>query len=168
MIKRGPPAKNRQKTTATTSELASIFDVEYPAVCQWAKKEDFPQPEPNTGDGRETRYSTRAVIEWWLGIADYDKQRTRLLKAQADYKELEVAEKSNELCQVSEFIAFNQKLIASCKANLRDIAQTIGQQREDFETDSELEQAIRNLIDSALANLAKGFADYESQQTSLQ
>lgn len=167
MLKSGPPAKNRTKTTANTSELAAIFDVAHPSFISWTKKDDFPAPEPNEGDSRETRYSTRAVIEWWLGIADYEKQRTRLTKAQADKMELDIAEKSKQLCQTADFICFGQKLVSTCKSNLRDIAKTIGQQREDFATDTELELAIAELIDSALSNLAKGFDDYGSQQSKL-
>lgn len=159
-MKRGPTAKNPKKNLVNQSQLADIFEISQPAVVEWIQKDDFPIYEKSSTSQKETRYSTRDVIDWYLGIADYNAQKTRLTKAQADRIELEIAEKTKQLSSTAEYIKFAQELVTTVKYNLRDIAKTVGQQHDEIATCEELEYVIQELIDAALNTLAKGFEGY--------
>lgn len=87
-------------------------------------------------------------------ILDYEAERARLTKAQADKTELEVAQLKGKLIPVDLVVAAWQLLITNAKARLLGIATKIAPVVIAATGLSEIESAIKALVHEALRELA--------------
>lgn len=98
----------------TPSQLAKLYDVDRRTVTNWLNEEP---PCPSTGTGRERRFDTAAVARWHaeravrqaaastpaLGEIVEATERARKVRAEADLKELELAERRRQLIPADEY-----------------------------------------------------------------
>lgn len=83
-------------------ELAEILGISERTLSDWQTEPAFPIVELAEVRGEENAYDTALVIAWWLlreisRTSETDKARRRLLTAQAEHKELELARARGQL-----------------------------------------------------------------------
>lgn len=98
----------------TPRQLAQLYDVDRRTVTNWLNEEP---PCPSTGAGKERAFSTAAVARWYadravrhaaattpaLGEIVEATERARKVRAEADLKELELAERRRQLIPSDEY-----------------------------------------------------------------
>src|SRR4051794_18347075 len=98
----------------TPGHLAKLYDIDRRTVTNWVNEEP---PCPSTGAGREREFDTAAVARWYadravrqaaastpaLGEIVEATGRARKVRAEADLKELELAERRRQLIPSDEY-----------------------------------------------------------------
>lgn len=88
----------------TNKDLQYVFSVSHQAIANWQKEDDFPE---FTKKGKSNQYDLQKVVAWRIAklterkVSDYELERTRLTKAQADKAEIETKILEHDLLQAS-------------------------------------------------------------------
>jgi len=148
------PTKSRKKLV-NLSQLAEIFEVAQETMTEMTQQDGFPAHTNNPNDAKEKIYSTREVINWFAGFADYRRQKARGEKFKADLLEIEVAEKKKEVIKIEKAIKIWGDLLINLKTNLLRLPKIAGNIYPDITTSYELESELRIEINTLLENLSK-------------
>lgn len=108
------------------TELSKIIGKTNKTLTQWQKLDPpLPMLEKAAKKGESNKYETVEVIAWMTARnnkqLDYNEERTRLTKLQADYKDLEVKQTKGELLPVEVMTMIWKKIIVSAKNRILGI-----------------------------------------------
>lgn len=151
-------------TSYPVSTIAKLFGLTERRVQQLAKDGIIPKPEKNQ---YELIGSVRSYINYLQqrafgkGAAPQDThfERARLLKAQADMAEIELAERTSELITVERVEADWIQMVTACRAKLLGIPTKTAYQIANLKDPEEVEKFLKRTINEALLELA----NYESE-----
>ena len=106
------------------------------------------------------------------GVAPQDThlERARLLKAQADMAEIDLAERTGSLVTVDRVEADWMDMVSACRAKMLSIPTKTAYQIAHLENPQEIEKFLKRIIDEALAEMAtyETTTDDEELQTNLE
>ena len=146
-------------TAYPVSTIAKLFGISERRVQQLAQDGIIPKPEKNQ---YELVGSVRAYINYLQqrafgkGVAPQDThlERARLLKAQADMAEIELAQRTGELVTVERVEADWLAMVAACRAKLLGIPTKSAYQISNLKDTHEIEKFLKRTIHEALTELA--------------
>lgn len=94
----------------TKKQVMELFNVEARTLQRWQTDKDDPLPYEAGGKGKPNSYPLKAIFEWGIrrrlrnlnnaadgNVYDYQAERARLTKLQADHENLKVKEKAQDL-----------------------------------------------------------------------
>ena len=150
-------------TSYPVTTIAKLFGLSERRVQQLAQEGIIPKPEKNQ---YELVGSVRAYINYLQqrafgkGAAPQDThlERARLLKAQADMAEIELAERTGNLVTVERIEADWVAMVTACRAKLLGIPTKTAYQISNLKDPEEIENFLKRTIHEALSELA----DYET------
>ena len=152
----------------TKAQVAYAFGVDERTISRWQDRDDNPLP---IAERRKTKagnvYDLRQVVEWarrdaigelTVGgdgqVLDYNTERARLTKAQADKTELEVAELQGTLIRVPAVTAHWQTKVAAVRARLLSLPTKLASAIAPPDRLGAAQDQAQALIYEALAELA--------------
>lgn len=153
-------------TTYPVSTIAKLFGLSERRVQQLARDGIIPKPEKNQ---YELVGSVRAYINYLQqrafgqGVSPQDThlERARLLKAQADMAEIELAERTGALVTVERVQTDWLAMITACRAKLLGIPTKTAYQISNLSDTHEIEKFLKRTIHEALTELAAYESDDE-------
>ena len=147
---------------ATQKEIAEYLDLSAPYVSTLVKNGVLPQAKGKEGMNKDhcriayiNYLRSKARMHLKSGSGDIGEEKLRLVKNQADHKELEVAELSGKLIDTDDVIDLWQDMIANCRSKLLNIAAKVTHQVIGMTEYGEVEDLINDEIHEALNELAK-------------
>ncbi|MDB2414197.1 hypothetical protein N9W34_00320 [Rickettsiales bacterium] len=152
-------------TAYPVSTIAKLFGLSERRVQQLAREGVIPKPEKNQ---YELIGCVRSYINYLQqrafgqGVAPQDThlERARLLKAQADMAEIELAERTGELVTVERVEADWSQMVTACRAKMLSIPTKTAYQISNLKDTHEIEKFLKRTIFEALSELAT----YESEE----
>ncbi len=146
-------------TSYPVSTIAKLFGLTERRVQQLAKDGIIPKPEKNQ---YELVGSVRAYINYLQqrafgkGAAPRDThlERARLIKAQADMAEIDLAEKTGALVTVDRLEADWMAMVNACRSKLLSIPTKVAYQISNLKDPEEIENFLKRTIHEALTELA--------------
>ena len=156
-------------TSYPVSTIAKLFGLTERRVQQLARDGVIPKPEKNQ---YELIGSVRSYIEYLQqrafgkGVAPQDThhERARLIKAQADMAEIDLAERTGQLVTVERIEADWIQMVTACRAKLLGIPTKTAYQIANLKDPEEVEKFLKRTIHEALLELA----NYETEDEDLQ
>ena len=161
----------------TKSAISYAFDVDERTVSRWQDRSGDPLPiaiQRRTKEGNQ--YDLRAVIEWAqrqaladISVGDdgqvynYEAERARLTKAQADKTELEVSEKRGLVLNAETVRNTWSDLISSARAKLMALPTKVAAKAMSAKDYREAEDYVRAEIFAVLNDLADDNIDSGDQ-----
>ena len=151
------------------STIAKLFGVTERRVQQLAQEGILPKPEKNqyelVGCVREyINYLQQRAFGKGVAPQDSHLERARLLKAQADNAELDLAHKTGGLITVERVEVDWLGMINACKSKLLSIPTKAAYQISNLDDPHEIEKFLERLIHEALTELAQyDLGGYESE-----
>lgn len=151
-------------TSYPVSTIAKLFGLTERRVQQLARDGIIPKPEKNQ---YELIGCVRSYINYLQqrafgkGAAPQDThfERARLLKAQADMAEIELAERTGQLVTVERIEADWVQMVTACRAKLLGIPTKTAYQIANLKDPEEVEKFLKRTIHEALLELA----NYETE-----
>ena len=153
---------------ATRAQLAAIFGVTPPAIDGWVRR-GCPVHEPSKGPGRGkgAKFWVPDVVAWrdthivlkgaTADTGDEPKDlRTRLLRAQTESEELDLALKRGQLLEVTEFREALESTYQRVGARLKGVKPKLAAAVVGVTTVQEGFVRVEPLIDEVLAELSTG------------
>lgn len=146
-------------TSYPVSTIAKLFGLTERRVQQLAQEGIIPKPEKNQ---YELVGSVRSYIDYLQQRAfgkgavpqDTHLERARLLKAQADMAEIELAERTGSLVTVERVEADWTDMVAACRAKMLGIPTKTAYQIAHLDKPEEIEKFLKRTIYEALAEMA--------------
>lgn len=146
-------------TSYPVTTIAKLFGLTERRVQQLAQEGIIPKPEKNQ---YELVGSVRSYIDYLQQRAfgkgavpqDTHLERARLLKAQADMAEIELAERTGSLVTVERVEADWTDMVAACRAKMLGIPTKTAYQIAHLENPQEIEKFLKRTIYEALAEMA--------------
>jgi phage terminase Nu1 subunit (DNA packaging protein) len=146
-------------TQYPVSTIAKLFGLTERRVQQLAQEGIIPKPEKNQ---YELVGSVRSYIDYLQQRAfgkgavpqDTHLERARLLKAQADMAEIELAERTGSLVTVERVEADWTDMVAACRAKMLSIPTKTAYQIAHLENPQEIEKFLKRTIYEALGEMA--------------
>ena len=152
----------------TKADLAYGFEVDERTISRWQDRDENPLPVAERNRTKAgNRYDLRAVLQWLrretlseAGVAadgavyDYEAERARLTKAQADKTELEVRELRAELVRLPVVELHWQGMVAAMRAKLLALPSRVAAQVADPERLQQTQDQVQTLIYEALGDIA--------------
>ena len=148
------------------AELASFFGVSRTTIQVW-QGEGMPVLSQAKGNVKTNSYDTVAVLKWWLNrelskitggpLGDdlnYEAERARLTKAQADKQELDVAARRGELLAVDDVRKHWQSMVFAAKAKLLAVPVKAAPAVITAQTTAEVFDLLSTMIREALDELS--------------
>jgi phage terminase Nu1 subunit (DNA packaging protein) len=153
-------------TAYPVSTIAKLFGISERRIQQLAQDGIIPKPEKNQ---YELVGCVRAYINYLQqrafgkGVAPQDThlERARLLKAQADMAEIDLAQKTGELVTVERVEADWLTMVSACRAKLLSIPTKSAYQVSNLKDTHEIEKFLKRTIHEALTELANYEPDEE-------
>lgn len=160
-------------TSYPVSTIAKLFGISERRVQQLAQEGMIPKPEKNqyelVGCVRSyINYLQQRAFGKGIGPQDTHLERARLLKAQADMAELDLAEKLGELVSVERVEADWLAMVSACRAKLLSIPTKSAYQVSNLKDTHEIEKFLKRTIHEALSELANYEANEEDIRTSFE
>lgn len=148
------------------SELAEVFDVTIVTVDSWIRK-GCPYEEAGK-NGKSWRFSLKKVVAWRVteltkdATSDGDDKPigtaagalTRKTLAEAELKELELAELKGEIIRVEDVMLANDRMISDCKKRLLSIPTKLAPLVISCKTIPQVKELIEGQIHEALNELS--------------
>ena len=152
-------------TMYPVTTIAKLFGVSDRRVQQYAQDGIIPKP---VNGQYELVGCVRGIINYLQqrafgkGVAPQDThlERARLLKAQADMAEIELAERTGALVTVERVETDWLEMVTACRAKMLGIATKTAYQIAHLENPQEIEKFLKRTIYEALAEMAA----YESDE----
>ncbi len=152
-------------TSYPVTTIAKLFGITERRVQQLAQEGIIPKPEKNQ---YELVGCVRGFINYLQqrafgkGVAPQDThlERARLLKAQADMAEIELAERTGALVTVERVETDWLEMVTACRAKMLSIPTKTAYQIAHLENPQEIEKFLKRTIYEALAEMAA----YESDE----
>lgn len=142
-------------------ELAALLGVNADTVTKLAS-EGLPMLKAGNGRGNANVYEAIECLKWWRArkapMGDAQAERTRYFAAQADKTELENRVRRGEVAELGEIESTWAGLVVATRDRLRGIP---GVARQRGLVDKAGEEALAQLVDDALVELAERGADGE-------
>jgi phage terminase Nu1 subunit (DNA packaging protein) len=153
-------------TSYPVSTIAKLFGLSERRVQQLAQEGVIPKPEKNQ---YELIGSVRSYINYLQQRAfgkgvlpqDTHQERARLLKAQADMAEIDLAERTGQLVTVERVEADWISMVTACRAKLLSIPTKAAYQISNLKKPEDIEKFLKHTINEALAELANYEPDEE-------
>ena len=153
-------------TSYNVATISKLFGISERRVQQLARDGVIPKPEKNQ---YELVGCVRAYIDYLQkrafgkGVAPQDThlERARLIKAQADMAEIDLAIKTGSLVAVETIESDWSQMVSSCRSKLLAIPSKAAYQISGLEEVVEIEKFLKRTINDALSELA----DYEIYDT---
>lgn len=153
-------------TSYPVSTIAKLFGLSERRVQQLARDGIIPKPEKNQ---YELIGSVRSYINYLQqrafgqGVAPQDThlERARLLKAQADMAEIELAERTGELVTVERVESDWMAMVMACRAKMLGLPTKTAYQISNLKDTHEIEKFLKRTITEALTELATYDTDDE-------
>lgn len=167
-------------------QLAFIFDVSGPKISEWTKQPRNPLPVAARNKGRAgNQFDPQVCVEWYVeheirvrlgnrrqaneegdteNVLNFNAEKTRLTKAQADAKELEVRLRMGELIPITGAIAAVTQVCELIDSSLSSIPAQL-QRAAPHLTASDVD-VVRKVIakcQNGIANLDFDFTDLASE-----
>jgi phage terminase Nu1 subunit (DNA packaging protein) len=151
----------RKQNLVNQTALAAIFGVEQSLVALWTKNDGCPvHVDPNATNKKNVVYNTPDVLDWYLtkqGLkADFNFERTRLTKYQADKLFLELEEKRGGLIEVNAVEKLWINILTNIRTKLLNVPKKIAPLfsgiKSEFELETEIESTIRDCLDDLATN----------------
>jgi hypothetical protein len=112
-------------------------------------------------NGKETLYELSSEELKNLGNDEYDLERIRKIKAEADLKELDLATKRGEFGSVREFTEVTQKLFKSLHKKLGvDLAKKIARKLHNANSETEVAEILQDAINYEFKSIRADFTKY--------
>ena len=146
-------------TSYPVNTIAKLFGLSERRVQQLAQEGIIPKPEKNQ---YELVGSVRSYIDYLQqrafgkGVAPRDThlERARLIKAQADMAEIELAERTGALVTVDRVEMDWITLVNACRSRLLSIPTKVAYQISSLKEPEEIEKFLKRTIHEALTELA--------------
>ena len=153
-------------TSYPVSTISKLFGISERRVQQLAQEGIIPKPEKNQ---YELIGSVRSYINYLQQRAfgkgavpqDTHLERARLLKAQADMAEIELAERTGQLVTVERIEGDWVAMVTACRAKLLGIPTKTAYQISNLQDVGEIENFLKRTIHEALSELATYETDDE-------
>jgi phage terminase Nu1 subunit (DNA packaging protein) len=132
----------------TIAQIAEMTGKTKRTIANWIAKEGMPTHE--THAGRETTCPAKEWLDWYIKRAtatDYNAERTRLTKEQADKEEMANAVRRGELLEASEVGDLWEDLTLAARAKFLALATRVAPLVQ--ATDGEF-NSIKNVIDAGV------------------
>jgi len=145
------------------SELCQIMGISSPTIDNWEKR-GMPVQKKG-GKGVANEYNTMHVIKWWAGdaaspgavkLTSGADPKDRKTAAEAEIKEIELAEKKGEVVPIDTAIKGFIKHVAACKAKLLAIPTKAAPMVVVMTEIEETRAALDDMIRDALTELSAG------------
>lgn len=152
-------------TSYPVTTIAKLFGLTERRVQQLARDGIIPKPEKNqyelVGCVRSyINYLQQRAFGKGVGPQDTHVERARLLKAQADMAEIELAERTGALVTVDRVEADWTDMVTACRAKMLSIPTKTAYQIAHLDNPQEIEKFLKRTIYEALAEMAA----YETDQ----
>lgn len=145
------------------TDLMALFGVTDRTIQLWHAK-----GLPRTGEGRGCTYAWAQVLPWYVayisgsgkddrGVSDRD----RLVRAQANLAEMELAERAGLLVRTEDVRASAEEVLSRVRAKLLAIPNRVAGRMTGEETREQRQELLRDEVHQALAELA-AMADEEA------
>jgi phage terminase Nu1 subunit (DNA packaging protein) len=138
------------------TKLSKVVGRTTQAIDKW-EKEGLPV-EQKSGKGRPNKYDTEKVIDWLInnraGNIDYNRERARLTKLQADRQEVELQIIEKELLKADEVASEWSKLLSDVKNRFLSLPSRATALLQGVETPNETKKILDNLTREILQDLA--------------
>lgn len=146
-------------TSYPVTTIAKLFGLTERRVQQLAQEGIIPKPEKNqyelVGSVRSyINYLQQRAFGKGVGPQDTHLERARLLKAQADMAEIELAERTGSLVTVDRVEADWTDMVSACRAKMLGIPTKTAYQIAHLENPQEIEKFLKRTIYEALAEMA--------------
>jgi phage terminase Nu1 subunit (DNA packaging protein) len=139
-------------------KLSKIVGRTTQAIDKW-EKEGMPVVQ-KSGKGRPNKYDTVEVIDWLInnraGNIDYNKERARLTKLQADRQEVELQIIEKELLKANDVATEWSKLLSDIKNRFLSLPTRAATLLQGVDTPTETKKILDNLVREVLQDLANG------------
>ena len=153
-------------TSYPVTTIAKLFGITERRVQQLAQEGVIPKPEKNQ---YELIGCVRSYIDYLQqrafgkGVTPQDThlERARLLKAQADMAEIELAERTGALVTVERVEVDWLEMVTACRAKMLSIPTKTAYQIAHLENPQEIEKFLKRTIYEALAEMAAYESDNE-------
>lgn len=153
---------DKPKKLVTNKELAVHLDLSAPYISTLMKNGILPAQKSREGvdiDHCRIAYinylRSKARLHLKDGSGDITEERLRLVKNQADQKQLEVAVMAGNLVDAEDVISTWQNMIGNCRSKLLNIPAKITHQVIGLTEYAEIEDLITNEVHEALNELAR-------------
>ncbi len=151
-------------TMYPVTTIAKLFGVSERRVQQYAQDGIIPKPVKGQ---YELVACVRGLINYLQqrafgqGVAPQDThlERARLLKAQADMAEIELAERTGKLVTVERVETDWSEMVTACRAKMLSIPTKTAYQIAHLENPKEIEKFLKRIIYEALAEMAAHDSD---------
>ena len=151
-------------TMYPVTTIAKLFGVSERRVQQYAQDGIIPKPVKGQ---YELVACVRGLINYLQqrafgqGVAPQDThlERARLLKAQADMAEIELAERTGKLVTVERVETDWAEMVTACRAKMLSIPTKTAYQIAHLENPQEIEKFLKRIIYEALAEMAAHDSD---------
>ena len=151
-------------TMYPVTTIAKLFGVSERRVQQYAQDGIIPKPVKGQ---YELVACVRGLINYLQqrafgqGVAPQDThlERARLLKAQADMAEIELAERTGKLVTVERVETDWSEMVTACRAKMLSIPTKTAYQIAHLENPQEIEKFLKRIIYEALAEMAAHDSD---------
>ena len=155
-------------TSYPVSTISKLFGISERRVQQLAQDGIIPKPEKNqyelVGSVRSyINYLQQRAFGKGVGTQDTFVERARLLKAQADMAEIELAERTGELVTVERVESDWLEMVTACRAKMLSIPTKTAYQIAHLENPEEIEKFLKRVIYEALTEMAA----YESEDENI-
>lgn len=155
-------------TSYPVTTIAKLFGISERRVQQLAQDGIIPKPDKNqyelVGSVRSyINYLQQRAFGKGVGTQDTHVERARLLKAQADMAEIELAERTGELVTVERVETDWLEMVTACRAKLLSIPTKTAYQIAHLENPQEIEKFLKRVIYEALTEMAS----YESEDENI-
>ncbi len=159
-------------TSYPVTTIAKLFGITERRVQQLAQEGVIPKPEKNQ---YELIGCVRSYIDYLQqrafgkGVTPQDThlERARLLKAQADMAEIELAERTGALVTVERVEVDWLEMVTACRAKMLGIPTKTAYQIAHLENPQEIEKFLKRTIYEALAEMAAYESDTEDLSDSI-
>lgn len=152
----------RKAVTVSLNEIAVVFGVTTRTILDWRKA-----GMPSRRESGETRFSLPECVRWRreqdreAATKDDDtskEDRRRILRAEADLKELELHERSRSLCEVATYESEAVTFVGSFAAAVLGRMQQFERRMVQVSTPQEARKLVEEMQDDLMRG-ARQFAD---------
>ena len=142
----------------TQKQAAELKGVTVRRLQQIDAESDSPPPRTE-----KAKYPAREYGQWLIAQAtgdsyDYNKERARLTKAQADEKELQVKILEGDLVPSDQVLDMLQSVIANARAKLLTLPVKAAQAAVSATDLKDIEREIQDLVYESLSELDNGYS----------
>jgi phage terminase Nu1 subunit (DNA packaging protein) len=137
-------------------ELAEDFGVSVQTIQKWQEKEDFPKYSKKGENGKANTYDITAIINWKIkqskkeSVSEYQIERTRLAKTQADKNEYEIELLRKNIVRYEDINLIFKSIAIHFRSSLSSFTTKLVPQLEQCQNNSERSAIIQKEVDNIL------------------